>query len=57
MFDEIAHKILGSVNHAERLINANREHVATLKFSAGVELRIPDVETKRTVKLPPWMRS
>lgn len=57
MFDEIAHKILGSVNHAERLINANREHVATLKFSAGVELRIPDVEAKRTVKLPPWMRS
>jgi len=55
MWDLIAFKTLGSTLHAEKLINANREHVETFIFAAGVELKIPEVETKRTVRLPPWM--
>lgn len=54
-FDLIAWKVLGSCNYVESLINANREHVDTFIFSAGVELTIPDIEeeTKSTTR-PPW---
>lgn len=54
MWDEIAFKQMGSTLHTERLINANREHIETFVFRAGVELQIPEVPTTRTVKLPPW---
>lgn len=56
MWDWIAFSEMGSCNHVERLINANREHIETFIFRAGVVLTIPDVETKRAVKLPPWRR-
>ena len=55
MWDLIAFKVLGSSKHTEKLINANREHLTTFIFSAGVELKIPEVETKSTLRLPPWM--
>ena len=56
-FDYIAYKTLGSCNYVESLINANREHVKTFIFSAGVELTVPDIEEQRQVTtLPPWKR-
>ena len=56
-FDLIAFNELGSCNYVEKLINANREHVGTYIFDAGVELVIPDIETeKREKKLPAWRR-
>ena len=57
-FDYIAWKVLGSCNYTEALINANREHVDTFIFSAGVELNVPDIEEEQKVStLPPWRRA
>lgn len=56
-WDLIAFKTLGSCNYTEALINANRQHLDTFIFSAGVELTVPDIEeeTKSTPR-PPWKR-
>lgn len=57
-FDLIAFKTLGSCNYVEKLINANRDHIETFIFEAGVELNIPDIEEeKKAVNLPPWKRA
>ena len=56
MWDMISYKQLGSCRFTEKLINANRAHVDTLIFKAGVELTIPDVATAQVAKLPPWRR-
>ena len=57
MWDAIAYKTLGSCNYTEALINANREHIETFIFPAGVELVIPDIEEEqKVVNLPPWRR-
>lgn len=53
-FDLISYKQLGSCRHTEKLIDANRQHVSTVIFAAGVELELPDVSTERQSKLPPW---
>ncbi len=56
-FDLIAFQQLGSCNYVEELLNANRNHIETFIFKAGVELTLPDVETTQKVtKLPPWKR-
>lgn len=55
-WDIIAYKQLGSTDYMDRLINANPEHIGTLLFGAGVKLRLPEVEEKRSSKLPPWKR-
>ena len=54
MFDLIAYQQLGSCRHVEKLIDANRQHVATTVFKAGVELTLPEIEKTRRVSLPPW---
>ena len=58
MWDWISYKTLGDCKYTDELINANRDHVDTFIFSAGVELTIPDItpEIKKTA-LPPWKRS
>ena len=56
LWDMIAHQQLGSCKWTERLIDANRNQIETFIFKAGVELIIPDVETKTASKLPPWRR-
>lgn len=53
-WDWIAYKTLGSCRHTEKLINANREHVATVIFKAGIKLELPDVSNERKTTLPPW---
>lgn len=53
-FDLIAFKKLGSCRYTELLINANRQHVATVIFRAGIELNIPNVENERRTVRPPW---
>lgn len=54
MWDLIAYQQLGSCRHSEKLIDANRQHVATTVFKAGVELTLPNVTNERRVALPPW---
>lgn len=57
LWDYIAFKTLGSSNYTEQLINANREYIDTFIFSAGVELKIPDIEEETKVTtLPPWRK-
>lgn len=52
-FDAIAFKLLGSEKRAVDLIKANPDHVQTFLFDAGIELTIPEVETK-SEKILPW---
>ena len=55
MWDLIAFRQMGSTNYTEVLINANRNHIDTFIFPAGVELTIPDIEPEqKKIKLPPW---
>lgn len=56
VWDLIAFKTLGASRHVETLINANRKHLDTFIFRAGIELMIPDVDTTKRAKLPPWRK-
>lgn len=55
-WDSIAYETLGDCRYTEDLINANREYLTTYIFSAGVKLKIPEIEKKRTKEMPPWKR-
>ena len=55
-FELVAFKTLGASRHVETLINANRNHIDTFIFKAGVELTAPDIDTTKKTKLPPWRR-
>ncbi len=56
VWDAIAYRTMGSCNHVEALINANRQYIKTSVFSAGTVLALPEKTSKNTVKLPPWRR-
>lgn len=55
-FDMIAYRQLGSCNFTPDVINANRNFIPTMIFSAGVKLNIPEVEKSKSASLPPWKR-
>lgn len=58
-WDVIAKKLYGTEVLMDRLIRANLEHRKTVFFSAGVVLKVPDVDTgsaELTENLPPWKR-
>ena len=58
LWDLIAYQQLGSCKFVDRLIDANRQHVLTVIFRAGVELTLPEIEQEqRTASLPPWRKS
>ena len=38
------------------LIEANPDHIMTLKFNEGITLIIPIVEAEKPSTLPPWKR-
>lgn len=55
-FDWIAHKMLGDSRYMEEVINANRDKVSEIIFSAGVKVEIP-AKSKLVSKLVPiWRR-
>ncbi len=56
IWDAIAYKQLGSCNHVEALINANRQYLGTTIFSAGVKLTLPEISAASLSVLPPWRR-
>lgn len=56
MWDIIAKKRLGSELYMDKLIAANPKYAATVIFSAGVVLTIPDISLETSVNLPPWKR-
>lgn len=57
-WDGISHKAYGSTRFADVLIAANPEYRRIYIFSAGIALKIPEVETKISAEdLPPWKRA
>lgn len=55
-WDAIAFKVYGDCRYTENLINANRDHITTFIFSAGVILKIPAITKSQSKTLPPWKR-
>lgn len=55
-WDYIAYKTLGDERLASQFIEANIEHVETVIFPAGVQLKIPEIEEPISTNLPPWKR-
>lgn len=58
-WDVIAKKLYGTEVLMDRLIRANLDHRKTVFFSAGVVLKVPDVDTgsaELAENLPPWKR-
>lgn len=53
-WDVIAKEVYGSEYHADVLMEANRQHINTFIFGAGVELAIPALKEQRDGLLPPW---
>ena len=53
-FDEVAYREYGSTRHAEALMKANREHIETQEFEAGVELEGITLESSQEVVKAPW---
>ena len=56
-WDSIALSQLDSEFHLSVLMRANREHIGTVIFSAGVELNLPEVPEEVADTLPPWRRN
>ena len=54
MWDSIAYRVMGSVKYTDLLILANRQHINTFVFPAGVELAVPDIDEPTYDNLPPW---
>lgn len=52
-WDMISFKAYGSERYVPELIAANPQFVATFIFDAGIELELPDLETK-TNSILPW---
>lgn len=56
-WDLIAYDQLGSCSYMNLLIDANRQHVGTAIFSAGVVLQLPEITTEtQSTALPPWRK-
>lgn len=54
IWDSIAHSELGDCKYVDKLIDANRDKAEIFIFSAGVKLKIPDIEKKVKIELPAW---
>ena len=55
-WDGIAYELFRDCRYTEALINANREHITTFIFSAGVKLKVPKIEKTQSKNLPAWKR-
>lgn len=53
-WDAIAKEVYGSEYNADALMEANREHIGTFQFGAGVKLNTPALKEERDGGLPPW---
>ncbi|MFC3802802.1 tail protein X [Cohnella sp. GCM10012308] len=55
-WDGIAFKLYGDETLMSLLINANPAHAATVLFSGGVLLAVPERPAETAADLPPWRR-
>ena len=53
-WDYLAWKLYGDEKYMRYLIEANRPHIETLVFSAGVELTVPDLPEEPDEDAPFW---
>lgn len=53
-WDLIAYKELGDSKYTDALINVNRDKISNFIFSAGVKLKIPEIEKTTKENLPAW---
>lgn len=56
MWDAIAHRELGGVEHTDRLMAANGKYLDYYTFPAGIVLTLPTIEDSEPDTLPPWKR-
>lgn len=56
IWDVIAKNEMGDERFMSVLMRANPSHIFVDRFSAGVELNIPEVTKSMIVNLPPWRR-
>lgn len=56
MWDSVAFRQLGSVNHTDKLIRQNQKYVSYHTFPAGVILTLPDIDEEISDALPPWKK-
>ena len=57
MWDQIALEVYGDTKYTDDLIRANAEYRKTYIFGSGIELSVPEIDTKNTLDdLPPWKR-
>ena len=56
IWDVIAKNEMGDERFMSVLMRANPPHIFVDRFSAGVELNIPEVTKSMIVNLPPWRR-
>ena len=52
----IAKKEMGGERYATKLMEANEAYRDTLIFPAGIELTIPDIESRIPAVMPPWKK-
>lgn len=55
-WDQLAYKFYGNSKLMTPLLEANRGHVKTIVFEAGVTLVIPIAEVKQNGNIAPWRR-
>ncbi|WP_069997750.1 tail protein X [Cellulosilyticum sp. I15G10I2] len=55
-FDIIALNAYDDEFKAHILMQANPQHVATITFSHGIDLKVPIIEDDPADTLPPWKR-
>lgn len=58
-FDSIAKRELGDRKYTQQLMNVNKKHIATVIFSAGIELILPEIDedtSSNNDNFPPWRR-
>lgn len=53
-WDGIAKEVYGDEYRADVLMEANRQHIETFVFSAGVELFTPELEEEADGTQPVW---
>lgn len=53
-WDVISLRVYKTDKLAHKIMDANKKYINIVFFSAGIELVIPELESKENLELPPW---
>ena len=56
MWDSISHKLYGTEQALNVLLDANPQYTAYVVFPAGITLNVPEYTAPTPTELPPWRR-